>query len=162
VAEKKFRWRYFIDKPFQIRFIGRFLILIVVGLAISIGALLIANATRYESNLYFQVKDADKINNHNATFYEVVEPVPVNIFEIQVWPMVYMSALFIILIIAFGLFISHKMAGPVHRIKITLKDFADGKLDIKETRFKLRKRDELQDLVDAYNSFLDSIEKKLK
>lgn len=160
--KKKFRWRYFIDKPFQIRFIARFLVLILFGLAASAGALFLANSQKYKENMYFQVKDADKINDYNATFHEVVNPVPVNIFQIQIKPMVYMTILFLVLIIVFGLFISHKMAGPVHRIKKTLEEFNTGNIKHKDMRFKLRKRDELQDLVAAFNKFLDSIEKKLK
>ncbi len=161
MANKKFRWRYFIDKPFQIRFIARFLILILLGLGISLGVLLIANSQKFNQNLFFQVKNVEydangKFNiDPSAPFYEIFDTTPVNVFQIQMYPMIWMSVLYLALIIFFGLFISHKMAGPVYRIKKTLQEVADGKITLKDAKFKLRKRDELKDLVEALNSFLD-------
>ena len=45
---QKVRWRYFIDKPFQIRFIVRFFILILIGLALSLGTILLLD--NFKSN----------------------------------------------------------------------------------------------------------------
>lgn len=161
--KKAFRWRYFIDKPFQLRFIARFSILIILGLGISLLVLGIANTQRFNTNVFFQAKNVTKDAsgnynlNYNDPFYKVVSPAPVNIFQLQMWPMIYVSILYIILIIVFGLFISHKMAGPIYRIKKTLDMATKGQIDIKTLEFKLRKKDELQDLVDSLNKFLDSI-----
>ncbi len=159
---KKFRLHYFIDKPFQIRYIARFLILILLGLAISIGVLSIARSKRFDQRLYFQVKDVSKMKDvNNAPASQIFDlSKPVNIFELQRNPMIYMSILFLFLITIFGLFISHKMAGPVHRLKKNLKELSKGELDLKEFHFKLRKGDELQELVVALNEFLESIKKK--
>lgn len=153
---KKFRWRYFIDKPFQVRFIGRFLILVLLGLGVSLAVLGIANSMRFKTNLYFQAKTAATSDPlyANKPFYEVVNPTPVNVFQLQMWPMIWMAGLFIVLIAVFGLFISHKMAGPVYRIKRTLDEATDGKIDMKTLEFRLRKKDELQDLVNALNRFI--------
>lgn len=161
-TNKKFRWRYFIDKPFQLRFIARFSVLIVLGLAISLLVLGISNTQRYKQNLFYQVKDSkafesDITKDPNVPYYKVFDMQKGrNIFELSMWPMVVMSALYIGLIIVFGLFISHKMAGPVYRIKKTLEQASKGQIDIKTLEFKLRKKDELQDLVEALNKFLDS------
>lgn len=161
MAGKKFRWRYFIDKPFQIRFIARFLILILLGLGISLGVLLIANSQKFNQNLFFQVKNVEydasgKFNiDPNAPFYEIFDTTPVNVFQIQMYPMIWMSVLYLVLIIFFGLFISHKMAGPVYRIKKTLQEVADGRISVQDAKFRLRKRDELKDLVESLNAFLD-------
>lgn len=166
--KKTFRWRYFIDKPFQLRFIARFSVLIILGLGISLLVLGIASTQRFNTNLFFQAKnvtlDANGKPNFSVIdpFYKVVSPVPVNIFQLQMWPMIYMSILFIVLIILFGLFFSHKMAGPVYRIKKTLDMATKGQIDIKTLEFKLRKKDELQDLVEALNRFLDKVYQKKK
>jgi len=66
---------------------------------------------------------------------------------------------YLILIAVFGLFISHKMAGPIYRIKKTLDEAADGKIDIKTLEFRLRKQDELHDLVKSLNRFLNKLNK---
>lgn len=167
-GKKKLRWRYFIDKPFQIRFILRFTILILVGLALSVGVLAYFNSRKFDTNLLYRVKNADEIATiqaqfpgSNAPFYLIVDMNnPVNTFQIQLLPMILMSILYLLMIIIFGLFISHKMAGPVYRIKKTLREVADGKVSVSEVKFSLRKRDELKDLVDSLNDFLDKTNKK--
>jgi methyl-accepting chemotaxis protein len=162
--KKKFRWRYFIDKPFQIRFILRFSILIIFGFAVSFGIMAVYNITRYKEPLYFKAKQLTPEEwknvdpNNPATFIDFSKPL--NIFQIYSMPLIYISVLYIVLIAVFGLFISHKMAGPVYRIKKTLKEAADGKIDIKDLKFRLRKNDELQDLVEALNYFIDKVSKK--
>ncbi|MFN3660975.1 MAG: hypothetical protein ACK4TN_07065 [Brevinematales bacterium] len=80
-------------------------------------------------------------------------------FEIQMWPMIWLSVVYLILIAVFGLFISHKMAGPIYRIKKTLDEASEGKIDIKTLEFRLRKQDELHDLVKSLNRFLNKITK---
>lgn len=166
--KKKVRWRYFIDKPFQIRFILKFLILILIGLALSLAFLAIQSERQYEENVYFQVKNINEIIPEDVTttpslddirdqqiISEYFEMAPKTPFDISLLPLIWMSILFIVLIIIFGLFISHKMAGPVYRIKKTLKEVSDGNIDVNEVKFRLRKRDELKDLVDALNEFLE-------
>ncbi len=166
-GKKKFRWRYFIDKPFQIRFIIRFSVLIIIGLGISIGAMAYLNATKYKENLFFQIKSAEELDQlaqsyggqYNIPYTLAFNMKPINTFQIQLSPMIWMSVLYLVMIIVFGLFISHKMAGPVYRIKKTLKEVADGKVKVSDVKFKLRKRDELKDLVDSLNDFLDKTSK---
>lgn len=164
---KKFRWRYFIDKPFQLRFIYRFSILIIISLAVAILALGVVNNFRYNKGLYFMTdskklqalyneSDTDKAKDTIVLNKYFNMGKPENIFEIYVKPLVGMSVIFILVIALFGLFISHKMAGPVYRIKRTLEEAASGKIDIKTLRFRLRKGDELQDLVESLNKFIES------
>ncbi len=161
MANKKFRWRYFIDKPFQVRFIARFLILILLGLGISLVVLMVKNQDKYNQNLYYQIKDVYDENN-NPTF-NLMSPIDEvfnmregkNIFELQLPVLIWMSALYLLLIAVFGLFISHKLAGPVYRIKKTLQEISDGTIKTKDAKFSLRKHDELKDLVEALNKFLE-------
>ena len=40
-------------------------------------------------------------------------------------------------------------------IKKTLKEVSDGTVDVKEVKFRLRKKDELKDLVDSLNDFIE-------
>lgn len=83
-----------------------------------------------------------------------------NSFELLFVPIMLVSIVYIILITVFGLFISHKMAGPIYRIKKTLEEATKGSIDIKTLEFRLRRRDELQDLVKAMNKFLEKMNKQ--
>ncbi len=164
--KKKFRWHYFIDKPFQLRFIGKFSVLIILGLALSLCVVGIYNLNRFKAPLYFKAKQIDTTKMEAGKTLKIEDTIdlshPMNIFQIYTPPLIYISILYIVLIAIFGLFISHKMAGPIYRIKRTLEEATGGKLDIKTLEFRLRKNDELQDLVAAFNRFLDKINGKHK
>lgn len=165
---KKFRWHYFIDKPFQLRFIGRFSILILVCMGFFLLTLGIVNYYRFNKGLYFQQttdpaklkiidSQPDKEKAKDTTvlnkYFDINKTQ--NLYQLYWKPIVAVSIIYIIIIAVFGLFISHKMAGPVYRIKRTLEEATAGKIDIKTLRFRLRKKDELQDLVAALNKFLE-------
>ncbi|NPV01568.1 MAG: hypothetical protein HPY53_09335 [Brevinematales bacterium] len=272
-GKKSFRWRYFIDKPFQLRFIARFAILILLGMILSLAMILITNLNKYTSPIFFQAKNTenmekivasvdslnsllaklqagdiseivvvamsdgyktnelkitdkmkeavsglasttlagisgneiDSINkniavleaNHSdanamneirksldamiaqgiyneaSNYVQAVKSDPIgaiilsinlgksyNLFDLYLFPIVGVSILYLALIIVFGLFISHKMAGPVYRIKKTLLEAVDGNVDVTKIHFRLRKGDELKELVDALNGFIAKINKK--
>ncbi len=165
---KKFRWRYFIDKPFQLRFIYRFSVLIIISLGVFLVALGVVNYYRYNRGLYVQYSmdpvklkaidaesTADKIKDTIVLqkYFDLSRQK--NLFQIYWRPLVGMSVIYIFVIALFGLFISHKMAGPVYRIKRDLEDAANGKMDLKTLRFRLRRGDELKDLVASLNNFLE-------
>ncbi len=163
MRDKKFRWRYFIDKPFQSRFILRFSVLILLGLALSFAILGLYNLNRFKSPLYFKAKQLTeeewkKVNINDPSTY--IDIKPQNIFQLYMPPLIYISILYLVLIAVFGLFISHKMAGPIYRIKKNLREAGTGAVDINSMVFRLRKGDELQDLVEALNLFLDKVYRK--
>jgi methyl-accepting chemotaxis protein len=160
VKDKKLRWRYFIDKPFQIRFILRFSVLILLGLVLSFAMLGIYNINRFKAPLYFKAKQLTgeewkKVNLNDPSTY--IDMKPLNIFQLYMAPLIYISILYLVLIAIFGLFISHKMAGPIYRIKKTLQDAGSGEVDINTLVFRLRKGDEFHDLVETLNKFLDKV-----
>ena len=71
-----------------------------------------------------------------------------NAFDIYWYPIVLLSLLNMILVAVFGLFFSHKMAGPVYRIKSFLRDY----LSTGEARYlNLRKRDHFKDVAVLLN-----------
>lgn len=84
---------------------------------------------------------------------------PYNLLDLYWKPVVALSLLQIILIIVFGLFFSHRIAGPVHRIKKELKEIAEGKLPITH-EIKLRKNDFLLDIAREINNTLKSISER--
>lgn len=68
-----------------------------------------------------------------------------------IWP----TAAAVILIFGFlSIFLTHKIAGPVYRLKQALTELIGGNLD---TRMRLRKGDDLQELAAQVNLFSDEL-----
>jgi len=78
--------------------------------------------------------------------------------EIRFFQIVF-GVMYILVITLFSFFISHKIAGPLYRFEKDIKGLAkDGDL----TRiFKLRKRDEMQELAEALNILVSGFRGKL-
>ncbi|PKN12211.1 MAG: hypothetical protein CVU69_08440 [Deltaproteobacteria bacterium HGW-Deltaproteobacteria-4] len=53
-----------------------------------------------------------------------------------------------------SIFLTHKIAGPVYRLKHALTELINGNLDI---RIRLRKWDDLQELAEQFNFFSDDL-----
>jgi methyl-accepting chemotaxis protein len=130
----KIRKNYIADKRFQLRFIGvvvfsMFLFLLMVGWTVysNIWAVLLKDT----QNPYFLVvkKNADTI-----IFYKLI--------------------LLMIVVTVISFFISHKFAGPVHRISKASKDVGEGNLNL---RVNLRRGDEFINLVDDFNQMVKSL-----
>ncbi len=66
-------------------------------------------------------------------------------------------AVMVFLIGVLGIFITHKVAGPIYKMKLLLKQVADGKLKVQA---RLRKGDELQDFFDVFASMVDSLRER--
>jgi nitrogen fixation/metabolism regulation signal transduction histidine kinase len=66
-------------------------------------------------------------------------------------------ALLVVLIGAFGIWFTHKIAGPIYKMKILLRQVGDGKLVF---HGKLRKGDELQDFFEAFSSMVDKLRER--
>ena len=62
-----------------------------------------------------------------------------------------------ILLLFWGLVISHRIAGPVYRLEQDLKKIAEGDFSL---RIKLRKKDEFASIAKAINKVLDKVEGK--
>lgn len=135
--EKKInrRKKFYIDKKFQNRFILSYfeIILFSVFLSITITILYTFFTTEFGENKYSVL--FQKIVKGKA---ELITPISL------VLPIVIISSL-ITLIISFvnALFYSHKMAGPIYRLKKSCQELLEGK---KNVSFKIRKDDEFQDL----------------
>ena len=61
------------------------------------------------------------------------------------------------LVVAFGIFVTHKVVGPIGRMKATLDDMGAGNFTM---RLKLRKGDALMDLSDAINKLSASLQRR--
>ncbi len=66
-------------------------------------------------------------------------------------------AVMVFLIGVLGIFITHKVAGPIYKMKLLLKQVADGKLKVAA---RLRKGDELQDFFDVFANMVDRLRER--
>lgn len=173
MAQKKKRTRYYIDKNFQNQFIGKFSSIILIIAAIAILSLWFINKNAYdllpgntavlsaidaknaESVLLKKSEDGSyrESDAEDAEFYLQLNKLPknYNAFEIYWLPFILISGLYLIVIIIFSLFFSHKMAGPIHRIKQTLDDYINKK-DV--SKIHLRKGDYFDELAVLINRAL--------
>ena len=67
------------------------------------------------------------------------------------------GVLFLLLTGIIGIFLSHRIAGPLYKIQKTFEKIKDGDLT---QRVFLRPKDELRDFAEDFNQMMDSIENK--
>jgi methyl-accepting chemotaxis protein len=66
-------------------------------------------------------------------------------------------AVMVFLIGVLGIFITHKVAGPIYKMKLLLRQVADGKLKVQA---RLRKGDELQDFFDVFAQMVERLRER--
>lgn len=138
---KKGRRRiYFIEKGFQARFILKFCILIVLGTVLT-GIILYLFSTR-SATVSFE--------NTRA----VVKTTADFILPILIQTIVVVTIIVGVATIILTLFISHKIGGPLYRIKREMKTIAAGDL---RSDFHIRKSDQLQELASGLDNMIKSL-----
>jgi sensor histidine kinase YesM len=78
--------------------------------------------------------------------------------EDLLWLLAIMELIFLSLTFLISIFMSHKIAGPLYKLKKTFQEAKAGKLNLK---LSFRKRDYFQDLVQPYNEMMESIQQKI-
>lgn len=154
---KRFRFRYFIDKPFQTKFILRFVLVILLGLTVTMGILAYYSQTKFQEGIYLKYEKIDTITKGGVPQAVPKKIMTFNRLQLFWRPVVFVSVFYMVLLIIFGLFYSHRMAGPLYRIQKNLQGFIEGD-DLKDIR--IRKNDHFQELVTLLNQLL--IEKEQK
>lgn len=59
-----------------------------------------------------------------------------------------------------GIFFTHKVAGPIFKMKLLLKKVGDGRLNFKDYESRLRKGDELQEFFDVFMDMVGKLKGK--
>ncbi|MBL8020371.1 MAG: methyl-accepting chemotaxis protein [Leptospirales bacterium] len=154
------RWKYYIDKPFQNQFMVRFALVVLLVTVSTLAVLWLLRENPYDllpgDGILFSM-DIQKVTQPDGTVSEV--PVPgktYNAFDLFWKPILFISVLNLVIIVVFSLFYSHSMAGPIHSIKMTLKDLAEG---APPRAIRIRKSDQFQDLAELLN---EVVEKRVK
>lgn len=148
----KYRRRQFwINKKFQRRMIGHFILVtissIILSHVITLGFLKIREL--------FGVAPADMIYLQNA----LTETVAFGKTIEMLWlPLLSSSLIGSLVILLFGLFYSHRLAGPLFNLKRTMSKVARGKWDVS---VGIRKNDEFHDVKESLNGLVTSLQERM-
>lgn len=155
------RRTFVIDRNFQYRFIGTFLLSIMVALLLFSGAMVLYYwaSSMAGDNLFKEFIDINK------QVYEIEEneegerirvPTTKTIYGVKRWeiivPPILINNLFILITVSIiGVLYSHSIAGPAYRINRELRRVLDGE---KHVRISIRKHDKMRDLAVRINELL--------
>ncbi len=134
------RSTYFIEKRFQANFILKFCAVVAAGGLLTIGILYVL-ALRSTT---VSIVDSRVAVKSTADFL-----LPVLIQTVVVVVVLTSAAA-----IAVTLFVSHRIAGPLYRLKKKLKELEEGDLS---GDFRIRHLDQLQDVAESFNEMLKRI-----
>ena len=155
MAKKKFkRSQYIVDPDFQYSLIRKIAILAILMIVMSLSVLVV---------FYYMYGDVQ---------LELIQPSPFNMSEgintiaeertllDLLWPvMAVCLAVTLCIAFVFGLLISHRMAGPVFRMRRTLEDMSNGNL---RGEIRLRGKDDFKGLAEQINNVKISYGDKFK
>lgn len=105
----------------------------------------------------FYVFAVSSLSHHSASVTEVTRTGFYELLFQSLGYLVGLSFFFIAIIAALGIVVSHKIAGPLYKIMITIDCFRAGD---KKSRVYLRKDDELKDFAASVNWLLEQNSKK--
>jgi len=131
------RKNYFIEKHFQIKYMLLTMLLLLVYSFIFIAIIF----APYMLTLYFNYPLVEKTEAARAIL----------LLHAKVWPGI---SIVIVLFGAVSIFITHKIAGPLYRLKKSLSQVTEGNLNVV---VKLRKWDDLQDLAEHVNILIGEL-----
>jgi len=130
--EKFRRKNYFIDKKFQARFIIKFCVIVILS-SLVIGASLLYLSRNFTT---VAIENAHVTVKNTADF----------MLPIVAETLILVTILSAVSVIALTLFTSHKIAGPLYRLKKEIEEFKNGQLSLS---FRTRNTDQLKDLSEA-------------
>lgn len=101
-----------------------------------------------------QLADGDRQAAHNLEAVRQQRGEIEHNRRITRWTLFATGLLLVLILGATGIVITHKVVGPIFKLKRLLRSVGTGKLDIRE---KLRKGDELEDLFDVFLAMVESL-----
>lgn len=84
---------------------------------------------------------------------ETVDMIEAKLVSVRIM-LISISFFFIFACCTYGVYLSHRIAGPLHKMKLTFNQIKDGNKDL---RVQFRPRDEFHDLAESFNEMMDSI-----
>jgi len=137
------RRKMWVDRKIQMRYMRTIVTLLVFfAVALGISNYVIAG---------FVLRVSQLGQYAEARFYQVYNRI--------VYLIILEVVVFIIISAVISIFTSHRFAGPVSRIREAMKEVKSGNLSY---RIRVRKGDDLTDVVDEFNQMLDGLHGKNK
>ncbi len=138
------RKNYFIEKKFQARFVLKFCALVAIG-----GLLTILT-------MYYLASQSTTVAIINSRV--MVRSTADFILPILIQTVLVVTVLVELATIIVTLVVSHKLAGPLHRFKNSIKNMEEGDFSF---NFRIRQLDQLQDVADSFNSMIAKTRQEL-
>jgi len=145
MLEKIKRRHYFIDKSFQSKFILRFCGIVILS-SILVGAI-----------LFIFSKDSTTVAIENTEV--TVKSTADFILPLVIQTLILTTIFSAISVSLLTLFISHKIAGPLYRLKKDIEKLGKGDLGVS---FHIRAGDQLKNLASALSTTVESLRKKIE
>jgi len=144
------RKQYLIDRRFQLKWMGK-VFLLMTGVAIIVGW-----------TIYYAVWDATTTQLKGLVAQAVltqsqVIPISSTIKASIAMGLVTRGLMLLMILAVFSVFLTHRIAGPIYKIKKTVRLICGGQ---SSERVVLRDHDEFQDLADEVNRLIDHFQQK--
>jgi hypothetical protein len=137
---------YLINPDFQLKITGYFILLAVINIAVFYGCV-------YYFFDIFQSKGIEIGLPKNHVFFMFIEDQMTQMNSV----FIIMAILTAVILLIAGVLISHRIAGPMYRLNQDLRMMAEKK-ELRSLRF--RKKDFFQEIPDAFNMVVDSLNKR--
>lgn len=163
------RKTYVVNQQLQFRMVATFL-LSVLGALVLFTAIMLsyfgvknyAGPNKYDEyiRIFTQVEvvdnDGNVLKNEDGSVQTTTKTMETNRWNIVVPPIVVNNVVIMLFVAVIGIFFSHRIAGPVYRMKADIEKVLAGDKDV---RVVLRKSDKLQDLAESVNLLLEDLNK---
>ena len=156
---------YVVDRGFQYRLVATFLLSTVLALLLfSAGTVFYYwAASMAGDNLFREFIDIRKqvyVTEEDETGQPIRIPQTKTIYGVKRWeiivPPILINNLFILIVIAvIGVFYSHRIVGPVHRINRDIQRVLDGEINV---HVSLRRKDQFQGLAGRVNELIRALD----
>lgn len=151
------RKRYLINKHIQLSFLCIFMA-IILPISLVLGFMLYSVHTDLNNTLFLITKTStDSANKEAALSLKTLQEQIVRDRHTSLFTLLVLILLYCLVIFVWGVYLTHRIAGPVYRITQGLRQAAEGNL---KQRLILRKHDWLKETADAFNALMEYLEKK--
>jgi hypothetical protein len=145
---------YLLDRPFQLKYTG--MVVAVATLISVVLGFLEYRASKETSDVILAQSLADPMYSEPSLRRALEADFRANDRKV-ILRLVVSLGLMIVLLGLTGIVITHKVVGPVYKMKLLFREVIKGRLKIAG---KLRKGDELQDFFDVYAQMIDALRQR--
>jgi len=163
------RKKYLVNRPFQFRFVGTLVLMVVIALLIFsvlttvyywVKSMAGDNVFKEYITIRKQVTETCQVEKDGEIVeeeYMVSRVFPgIKRWELVIPPILLNNLIIIIIVIVIGIFYSHRIAGPVYRIQNDIERVLEGEKDI---RIVLRRKDSPKEIADSINLLIERVRK---